>query len=314
MAIESFNDFVDCVREGYTAHVQNWTTARISASGQKNFKVETAYQDWNRSANVAEAQHCAAIINGLFSQDESNIEKIWCAKKHNHDFIPGGVVKSTSYSSNLTEEGEWFPKDPDIAFTTIRDSLPNWFCQVKFDVQSHVKAVQALGDFFWGAVTKLVFEREKRRALEYVFVWAEHSSDRHKSKGFLRFDDAEGQMELRLSPGFTRGGYGNCQYSKLDTDNPWWNSRDAILKPNNYTTIKQMLAAGTNGTFVRMFHQPGEMRVKSEYRQLFIPTGEEEDVGWYVYVHRLMEASTYELLNSDREEELTMDKLWHWIP
>jgi hypothetical protein len=159
-----------------------------------------------------------------------------------------------------------------------------------------------------------VFEwPERRRALDYVFVWSEHSSDRHRSGGFLRFDDAEGQMELRLSPGFTRGDYGKCQFSKLDTRNPWWYSSLARLEPNNYTTIKQMLAAGTNGTFVRMFHQPGEMRVKSEYQQLFIPTGEGEE-GWHVYVHRLLEASTYELRDSNRAEGSTVEKILAWIP
>ena len=166
-----FEDFVNCVREGYTAHVRNWSTSRARVDGKKkSFTVTNEYQGWNENDYVAEPHHCAAIINGLFSQGAMNISRIWCAKQHNHAFISDDFEKSTSYTQRNPLEDEWLPKDPDISFSTTGDSRPNWFCQVKFDLHSHVKAVQALGDFFWGAVTKLLFEKNDRRNIEYVFV------------------------------------------------------------------------------------------------------------------------------------------------
>lgn len=310
MDINSFDDFVKCVETGFADHVKNWSNSRVTIDRKKNFKVRTPYHDWTAGENVAEAHHCAAIVHGLLSTKETNIKKIWCAEMHNHNYIPKSIKASTSYSSNL--EIEWIPKDPDIAFATSSKESPNWFCQVKFDVQSHVKAVQALGDFFWGAITKLVFSKEKRRDLQYVFVWSEHSSERHDSGGFLKFEKPEGKMELRLSPGFSRGGYGKCKYSKMNTNDPWWDSKNAILTPNNYTTIKQMLAAGTNGTFYRMFHQKGELRIRSEYRQLFVPTSKGE--GWNIYVHRLLEPDSYKLLKSESSDSTMEEKILRWIP
>ena len=286
--------------------------------------------DYKKGVNVNEALYKMAVIQGIdksFLKQNHPIKHIWCGKKE-HKSIKRIKTKNSEYKSKIYSER--MAKNCDIAWRTGTGDKPDWFCQVKILTHGqgavHKKAAQALGDFFWGAIDKKYLEVFSNRHAEFIFVWIEDKSSKKKDvEKFLQFDNDTGTMQLKLAPGYHKDvpgtpeeGFGELRFQTLNEKNPdgsvkaesgpWTNKSTCVVTPNNRTAIKEILAAGTNGTFFRMFNQPGALYINSTFNQFHTEK-------WSIYIHRLM-PNTPKLIGATSVgiSPFGGGKLFNWIP
>lgn len=284
---------------------------------------------YRRNKKVSEDVYKAAIIQGIdksFSNENHPVNKIWCSKK-DHNAIGRIERKEGEYKSKLNSER--LAKNYDIAWQTGGGNKPNWFCQIKILTHGegavHKKSAQALGDLFWAAVDSKYLEVFQNRNANFIFVWIEGNSlDKRDTGKFLRFNKDNSEMKLIFAPGYHRdlggtpkGGFGQLRYQNLGEKNSdgsrnrdsetWSNKSTCTVTPNNRTAIKEILAAGTNGTFFRMFNQPGSLYITTRFRQ-------HHTENWSIYVHRLLPNITLRGATSVEKSKFGGGKLFNWIP
>ena len=286
--------------------------------------------DYKKGVSVNEALYKMAVIQGIdksFPKENHPIKQIWCGKKE-HKTIKMIKTKNAEYKSKIRSER--MAKNPDIAWRTGAGDKPDWFCQVKIlthgEGSVHKKSAQALGDFFWAAIDRKYLDVFSHRHAEFIFVWIEDKSSKKKDVGkFLQFNKDSGEMQLKLAPGYHKdvpgtpeGGFGELRFQTLNERNqdgtvnvesgPWTNKSTCVVTPNNRTAIKEILAAGTNGTFFRMFNQPGALFINSRFKQFHTEK-------WGIYIHRLMpNTPTLRGATSVGESPFGGGKLFNWIP
>ena len=286
--------------------------------------------DYKKGVSVNEALYKMAVIQGIdksFPKENHPIKQIWCGKKE-HKTIKRIKTKNAEYQSKIRSER--MAKNPDIAWRTGAGDKPDWFCQVKIlthgEGSVHKKSAQALGDFFWAAIDRKYLDVFSHRHAEFIFVWIEDKSSKKKDVGkFLQFNKDSGEMQLKLAPGYHKDvpgtpeeGFGELRFQTLNERNqdgsvnvesgPWTNKSTCVVTPNNRTAIKEILAAGTNGTFFRMFNQPGALFINSRFKQFHTEK-------WGIYIHRLMpNTPTLRGATSVGESPFGGGKLFNWIP
>jgi hypothetical protein len=308
---------------------------------EHNLNLKKKYRggsSWKRGEKATEGLFKSAIVQGIdkcHTKKGHPVQKIWCSNaKKEHESIKRINLINTEYKPKSWDLR--LAKSPDLAWQTDNGNKPNWFCQVKVltigEGTNHKKSIQALGDLFWGVVDKTYLRSFFKHNAEFIFVWIEDkkavNSKTKKPKNdvgrFLKFDNNIGQMSFILSPGYHKdvpgtppGGYGELRYKELNERNPetgevwpdsgpWVNKSKAIVMPNNRTAIKEILAAGTNGTFFRMFNQPGKLFIRTKYKQF-------ESENWHIYIHRLTPNSTLTKADVSKSEH-GGGKLFNWIP
>jgi len=283
-------------------------------------KYERGGKGWKRNIDIKENLFKAAIIQGIdkcHNKPDHPIRELWCSNgKKEH-----GKVKKINRVNN-----EYVPdfsrirlaKKSDLAWRTIEGEIPNWFCQIKVlnigvnesnPSTIDKKTIQALGDLFWGLVDREYLIQLHRHFAEFIFIWIE---DKNSEGTQLNFDSDEGSMKFILSPGYHKDLNGNSgeHYGELRFEGqkggPWINKSTAEVKPHNRTAIKEILAAGTNGTFFRQFNQSGRLIFRTTYRQF--DTGK-----WRIFIHRITPSFT--LRDADvPTSKFGGGKLFNWIP
>jgi len=290
----------------YTSEDSDGNPVKIA---EKHFKsaILHGFNLWNISSDATE--EVVDVTTGATSQPGS-IKKIWCSKD-DHDDLSNINQKNKEYGSTLV--GERFAKTPDIAFTDSELSeLPTTFCQVKFGVDKHVKAAQALGDLLWGFIDKRQLRVHQSRQIDYLFVWIEHKDDSGPSPLKLEANETTRinpeepiyKMKFQLSPGYHSEGLGNLKFTDLERGNEWWDSKKGILIPDNRTAIKQILGTGTNASYYRMYNQPGTLHLNTHFFS--------HEIGdWHVHIHQLL--SAHSLIDSEVREK-PHGKIFNWIP
>tara|TARA_B100000683_G_C12489012_1_gene553978 strand:+ start:100 stop:1110 length:1011 start_codon:yes stop_codon:yes gene_type:complete len=282
----------------------------------------------NKPRSVGENLFKAAIIQGV---DRCHVKKshpvheIWCSNtRKEHRALKRISIVNSEYKPDF--KSIRLAKNYDLAWRTWDGILPNWFCQIKILTQGQgenfKKSIQALGDLFWGAVDREYLRSFHRHNAEFIFIWIEdknavNSKTRIRKNDIasnLKFDNDFGRMKFILSPGYHKDllagksteSLGELRFEGYGSEKPWIDKRNAIVKPHGRTAIKEILAAGTNGTFFRMFNQPGKLFIPTSYRQF--------DTGnWLIYIHRLSPHIT--LRGADVEKsKFGGGKLFNWIP
>jgi len=283
---------------------------------------------WKRGKNATEALFKAAIIQGIdkcHPQENHPVKEIWCSttnKEHRSLERIEGLNKE--YKPDF--KSIRLAKSYDLAWRTWDGNLPNWFCQVKVlthgQGENFKKSIQALGDLFWGAVDREYLRSFHRHNSEFIFVWIEDKNavnpktkvTKNDIASNLKFEKDSGRMSFVLSPGYHKDllpgespeSLGELRFEGYGSEKPWIDKGKAIVKPHGRTAIKEILAAGTNGTFFRMFNQPGKLFISTSYRQF--------DTGnWRIYIHRLSPHIT--LSGADvGKSKFGGRKFFNWIP
>jgi len=259
----------------------------------------------------------AAIAMGLNNQrNKTNtnplIKTIWCPKNI-HPYLNNITTTKVSIKPEWNEEE--IAKSYDLAWSdrSRNRRKPDWYCQIKHHVSTHVKSAEGLSDLFWGLVDKKYLSKRHGRDVEMVFIWAEHRDYRENDR-FLHFENTEGIMRLTLEPGYaeyretpesTNVRFGNLKYenygnAKRKPETYWWDRKNAVLHPNNLTAISRILGSVSNTSFYRQYRQHGSLHIWTDYKQLVSSCG-----SWHVYVHRL------------RSSRLTKSRgmdFFEWIP
>ena len=299
---------------------------------ETNLKLRKKYDrggtGWKRGMNATEALFKAAVIQGIdkcHPQENHPVKEIWCSttnkEHHSLERIEGLNKEYKPDFSSIR-----LSKYPDLAWRTDGGGLPNWFCQIKVltigQGTNYKKSVQALGDLLWGAVDRHYLRHFHKRDAEFIFVWIEDKKAVHSKKltrkndvaKYLKFNENDGSMKLILSPGYHKDllsgnpadSLGELRFEGEGNDLPWVDKAKAIVKPHGRTAIKEILASGTNGTFFRMFNQPGKLSISTDYKQF--------DTGnFYIYIHRLR--PNIRVTKSDVEDsKFGGGKLFNWIP
>ncbi|MDA8700753.1 hypothetical protein N9N18_03270 [Euryarchaeota archaeon] len=300
--------------------------------GQHNLKLRRKYErggkGWKRNTSATESLFKAAIIQGIDKcppEHNQPVQEIWCSDvKKEHDALERIGKINNEYNPDF--QSIRLSKYPDLAWRTGEGALPNWFCQIKVlttgQGTNYKKSVQALGDLFWGAVDRHYLRHFHKHDAEFIFVWIEDKNAVHSTKlvrkndvaQYLNFNENDGVMKFILSPGYhkdllsgnSNDGFGELRFEGQGDEVPWINKAKAIVKPHGRTAIKEILAAGTNGTFFRMFNQPGKLIISTDYRQF--------DTGnWHIYIHRLR--PSIRVIKSDvNDSKFGGGKLFNWIP
>ena len=315
-----FVDFIQAVRSGIT------NMMRSSEDGEY---LNDDFWGYDNGGKMIENIFNSGIISGL-TEPSTTVSKIFCAD-HDHaqiQSVNASIECSTSFEPNAARF--MFHKKPDICMRdddATGNEWPNWFIQVKKGVNSHVKAAQALGDFLWGFVDKRYLNHNGINNLNYAFVWFE-TVDKRKEDRWLHFDvpnfPLEGsvedlrQMTLEYSPGYhldlgiqgLSQSYGNIRFQRCNSPGAtsWTNRNARVVRPNNYSVVKQMLGTGTNSSYIRMFRQEGTLSLTSQFAQFTV--GET----LCVYIHLLN--PDYELEDSDITPENSPynERLFRWMP
>jgi len=319
-------DFRDAVLDG----LENYLDSHIGRTHLiQSFNHYSSNDSKGNPQVIAEKHFKSAILHGLnlwnISSDATeklvdpwtketlqdvSIKRIWCSK-HDHEYLSNINQRNNEYGSTLV--GERFAKTPDIAVTDNELSeLPTIFCQVKFGVDKHVKAAQALGDLLWGYIDQRQLRIIYDRGIEYYFVWIEHKDDSGPSPlkietnntTQLKSGDPIYNMHFELSPGYHSEGLGNMMFDDYKKGNEWWDSKKGILIPDNKTAIKQILGTGTNASYYRMFNQPGTLHLNTHFFS--------HDIGdWHVHIHKLL--PNHSLIGSEVGDK-PHGKIFNWIP
>jgi hypothetical protein len=324
-----FLDFIMAIRSGLT---------ELMACTDDGLVLNTDFFGWtdldpsrqNRPRKLSEKVFNTAIIAGLLNTQAANVQKIGCARAPNHVVFTDYEDITFASSFKTSASRKLFAKDPDIVFTdengdAAEDFYPNWIIQVKKGVNSHPKASEAMGDYLWGYIDKKYIEVVDDRQTNVAMVWFERDEDRGDDCWLhADVDDFEEggdiqTMTLRFSPGYHTGmglpfiteNIGEMRYIN-SRGGPWISRDDCIITPNNKTVIKQMLGTGTNSSYVRMFSQPGMLKISSQFIQFNVD-------GMWCYIHLLdpdyvLENVADEDLPVLSPQLLNNERIFRWIP